>query len=152
MSKIDDVRSAMMAAMKAHDKERKDALSLLLSALKNKAIDKRADLTPEEEDAVVLREIKQCREAIELANGREAIIAENEARIRVYNEFAPKRMDDDEIRAVIAQVLAELGLESPGPAQKGAIMKTLMPRLKGSADGGAVNRLLAEILNAGGKQ
>ena len=48
MSKIDEVRSAMMAAMKAKDKERKDALSALLTALKNKAIDKRADLTEEE--------------------------------------------------------------------------------------------------------
>lgn len=49
MSKIDEVRSEMMAAMKAHDKERKDALSALLTALKNKFIDKRADLTEEEE-------------------------------------------------------------------------------------------------------
>ena len=53
MSKIDEVRSEMMAAMKAHDKERKDALSALLTALKNKFIDKRADLTEEEENEVV---------------------------------------------------------------------------------------------------
>ena len=52
MSKIDEVRSEMMAAMKAHDKERKDALSALLTALKNKFIDKRADLTEEEEHAI----------------------------------------------------------------------------------------------------
>ena len=58
MSKIDEVRSEMMAAMKAHDKERKDALSALLTALKNKFIDKRADLTEEEENEVVLRAIK----------------------------------------------------------------------------------------------
>ena len=57
MSKIDEVRSAMMAAMKAKDKERKDALSALLTALKNKAIDKRADLTEEEETQVILKEI-----------------------------------------------------------------------------------------------
>ena len=62
MSKIDEVRSAMMAAMKAKDKERKDALSALLTALKNKAIDKRADLTEEEETQVILKEIKQLKE------------------------------------------------------------------------------------------
>ena len=56
MSKNDEVRSAMMAAMKAKDKERKDALSALLTALKNKAIDKRADLTEEEETQVILKE------------------------------------------------------------------------------------------------
>ena len=65
MSKIDEVRSAMMAAMKAKDKERKDALSALLTALKNKAIDKRADLTEEEETQVILKEIKQLKETIE---------------------------------------------------------------------------------------
>ena len=59
MSKIDTVRAAMMQAMKDKDKPRKDALSLLLSALKSKAIDKRADLTEEEENAVVFREIKR---------------------------------------------------------------------------------------------
>ncbi|MDY3764541.1 MAG: GatB/YqeY domain-containing protein, partial [Candidatus Ventricola sp.] len=53
MSKIDTVRAAMMQAMKDKDKARKDALSLLLSALKNKAIDKRADLTEDEENAVI---------------------------------------------------------------------------------------------------
>ena len=66
MSKIDEVRSAMMAAMKAKDKERKDALSALLTALKNKAIDKRADLTEEEETQVILKEIKQLKETIEM--------------------------------------------------------------------------------------
>ena len=66
MSKIDEVRSAMMAAMKAKDKERKDALSALLTALKNKAIDKRADLTEEEETQVILKEIKQLKETIKL--------------------------------------------------------------------------------------
>ena len=67
MSKIDTVRAAMMQAMKDKNKERKESLSMLLSALKNKAIDKRADLTEEEENAVVLKEIKQCQEAIDTA-------------------------------------------------------------------------------------
>lgn len=70
VSKIDVVRSAMMQAMKDKDKERKESLSLLLSALKNKAIDKRADLTEEEENAVILKEIKQCQEAIDTGSRR----------------------------------------------------------------------------------
>lgn len=61
MSKIDTVRAAMMQAMKDKNKERKDALSLLLAALKSKQIDKRADLTEEEENAVIFREIKRRR-------------------------------------------------------------------------------------------
>ena len=53
MGKIEEVRGEMVKAMKAKDKERKDSLSALLSALKNKAIDKREDLTPEEEGQVI---------------------------------------------------------------------------------------------------
>jgi len=67
MSKIDEIRAEMVTAMKNKDKDRKDTLSLLLSALKNKAIDKRADLTEEEEYAVVKKEMKQTKETLELA-------------------------------------------------------------------------------------
>ena len=144
MSKIDAVRAAMMQAMKEKNKERKEALSMLLSALKNKAIDKRADLTEEEENAVVLKEIKQCQEAIDTAPaGRDDVIAENTARIAVYQEFAPRMMDREEIAAVVDQVLAELNLAAPTAKEKGLIMKNLMPRVKGKADSALVNQVLS---------
>ena len=144
MSKIDTVRAAMMQAMKDKNKERKESLSMLLSALKNKAIDKRADLTEEEENAVVLKEIKQCQEAIDTAPaGREDVIQENTARIAVYQEFAPRMMDRDEIAAVVDQVLAELNLAAPTAKEKGLIMKNLMPRVKGKADSALVNQVLS---------
>lgn len=143
MSKIDTVRMAMMQAMKDKNKERKDALSLLLAALKNKAIDKRADLTEEEENAVIFREIKQAQETIETTPAdRAEIIKEAKLRMDVYSEFAPKLMDEAEIREVIAQVLAELEIAQPTAKDKGKIMKALMPRVKGKADGGLVNKIL----------
>ena len=67
MSKIDVVRKAMVEAMKAKDKARKDSLSMLLSALKNAEIDKREPLTEEEENAIVKKEIKQTKETMETA-------------------------------------------------------------------------------------
>ena len=143
MSKIDAVRGAMMQAMKDKDKARKDALSLLLAALKNKAIDKRADLTEEEENAVIFREIKQAQETVDTTPAdREQIIEEAKLRMSVYSEFAPKLMDEAEIREVIAAVLAELEIEKPTVKEKGKIMKALMPRVKGKADGGLVNQVL----------
>ena len=143
MSKIDTVRGAMMQAMKDKDKARKDALSLLLAALKNKAIDKRADLTEEEENAVIFREIKQAQETVDTTPAdRTQIIEEARLRISVYSEFAPKLMSEDEIRAVINAVLAELAIEKPTAKDKGRIMKTLMPQVKGKADGGLVNQVL----------
>ena len=66
MSKIDEVRNEMMQAMKKKDKPRKDSLSMLLAALKNKAIDKREDLTEAEENEVILKEIKQTQETLDL--------------------------------------------------------------------------------------
>ena len=146
MSKIDTVRGAMMQAMKDKDKARKEALSLLLAALKNKAIDKRADLTEEEENAVIFREIKQAQETVDTTPAdRAQIIEESKLRISVYSEFAPKLMDEAEIREVITAVLAELAIEKPTAKDKGRIMKTLMPQVKGKADGSLVNQVLSSF-------
>ena len=146
MGKIDTVRAAMMQAMKNKDKARKDALSLLLSALKNKAIDKRADLTEDEENAVIFREIKQAQETIDTTPAdRVQTIEEAKLRMSVYSEFVPKLMGEDEIREVIRAVLAELAIEKPTVKDKGRIMKTLMPRVKGKADGGLVNQVLGSF-------
>ena len=144
MSKIEEVRSAMMNALKAGDKETKDALSLLLSALKNKQIDKNGELTPDEENAVVYKEIKEAQETIDTTPAdRTEIIDECKARIKVYEEFAPKLMSEEEIIPVIEDVLKELGITEPAPSDKGKIMKSLMPRVKGKADGKLVNEILS---------
>ena len=147
MTKIEIVRSAMVAAMKAKDKERKDSLSMLLSALKNAEIDKRSPLTEEEENAVVKKEIKQTKETYELdPEEREDIRREAAARLAVYQEFAPEDMSEEQIREVIRQVLTDLGIEAPSSRDKGRIMKELMPRVKGKADGRMVNEILASML------
>ena len=147
MSKIDEVRKDMVAAMKAGDKETKASLSLLLAALKNKAIDKRSDLTPEEEIQVILKEIKQTKETMELAPADRADIKEAcEKRLAVYQEFAPEEMSEDAIRAEIQAVLSSLGITEPSAKDKGKVMKELMPKVKGRADGGLVNKIVGEIL------
>lgn len=147
MSMIEDVRSAMVAAMKAGDKERKASLSFLLSSLKNKAIDKRADLTAEEEAQVVLKEIKQVKETLSLTpEDRTDIIAECEHRLAVLDEYAPKMMSEEDIKAVISGVLADLGITEPTGKDKGRIMKELMPKVKGKADGKLVNEIVASMM------
>jgi len=146
MSKIEVVRSAMVQAMKEKNKERKDALSMLLSVLKNAEIDKRSPLTEDEENAVVKKEIKQCQETFDSAPADRTDIRDEAAlRIQVYQEFAPEDMSAGQIREVIQEVLGELGIEKPTPKDKGKIMKVLMPRVKGKADGKVVNQTLAEM-------
>ena len=147
MSKIDVVRKAMMDALKAGDKPRKEALSLLLSALKAKNIDKRAALTEDEENAVVYKEIKEAKETLDTTPADRAdIIDECKLRIAVWSEFAPARMDEDAIRAVIRETLAELGVDAPTAKDTGKLMKSLMPKLNGKAEGRLVNQLVGEVL------
>ena len=147
MGKIEEVRAEMVAAMKNKDKDRKDTLSALLAALKNKAIDKRADLTEAEENEVIKKEIKQTQETKELAPAdRTDIIEECEKRLAVLKEFAPEEMSEEAIRKEISEVLAGLGIEAPTGKDKGMIMKELMPRVKGKADGALVNKLVGEVI------
>ena len=146
MSKIDEVRSAMVQAMKAGDKQTKETLSMLLAALKNKAIDKRADLTEEEETQVVLKEIKQTKETLEMTPpDRTEIIEECNHRLAVLEQYAPQMMDEAQIQEVIQATLAELGIDAPTAKDKGRIMKTLMPKVKGKADGRLVSDLVGKL-------
>lgn len=148
MSKIDEVRADMVKATKAGDKESKETLSMLLAALKNKAIDKRSDLTAEEETQVILKEIKQTKETLEMTPAdRTEIIDECNKRLAVLEQYAPKMMDEAEIRAVIDATLSEVGIEAPEAKDKGKIMKVLMPKVKGKADGKLVNDILMTYMN-----
>lgn len=147
MSKMEIVRAEMVKAMKSGEKERKEALSMLLAALKAQYIDKRADLTEEEENAVVLKEIKQTQETMDTAPADRQDIREQCAnRIAVLREFAPAAMSEEAIRETIAGVLQSLKLDAPSAKDKGAVMKNLMPLVKGKADGALVNRLVSEYL------
>lgn len=147
MSKIDEVRADMVKAMKAKDKDTKETLSMLLAALKNKAIDKREDLTPEEETQVILKEIKQTKETLDMTPAdRTEIIEECNKRLAVLEQYDPKMMDEAEIKEVVASVLAEMGLDAPTAKDKGKIMKNLMPKVKGKADGKLVNEIVSTFM------
>ena len=147
MSKIDIIRAAMVEAMKAKDKARKDSLSMLLSALKNAQIDKREELTEDEENAVIKKEMRQTKETYDMAPAdRTDIKDEALERLNVYKEFVPADMDANQIKQVIDETLKELDISDPTSADKGKIMKVLMPKVKGKADGKLVNEILAGML------
>lgn len=147
MNKIDEIRAEMVTAMKNKDKERKETLSMLLSALKNKAIDKREDLTTEEENKVIKKEIKQTKETLELTPGYRADIIELcNHRIAVLKEFAPEEMGEEAIKGIVREVLTQLAIEIPSAKDKGRIMKELMPLVRGKADGELVNKVVSDIL------
>ena len=101
----------------------------------------------EEEGQVILKEIKQLKETIEMTPAdRTDLLDEAKKRLSVLEEYAPKMMGEDEIRAVVETVLSELGITDPTAKDKGRIMKELMPRVKGKADGKLVNQIVASMM------
>ena len=144
MSMIDTVRGDMVAAMKAKDKKKKEVLSGLLQELKNYEINNRVELDDATAGNVVLKMIKQLNETISLTPAdRVDAIEDAKLEISILSDYAPKLMSEDEIKEVVKEVLAELELENPTVKEKGKIMKTLMPKVKGKADGKFVNEVLA---------
>ncbi len=141
---FDVLQSAMIAAMKARDKARKDAISSLVSAVKKAAIDEgcRDNIPSDLVDRVILKELKSVQEQIDTCPAdRTELKSEYEFRHSVISEYAPKQMDADEIRAFIQEKFADV----IATGNKGAIMKNVMPALKGKADGKLINSIVGEF-------
>ena len=141
---IETLRKDMVAAMKAKDKVRKDAISALVSAVKKVAIDEgcRDDIPEELTDRVILKELKTAKEQIDTCPAdREDLKAEYTARYDIINEYAPKQLSADEIKAVIMEKFADV----IATKNRGQIMKSVMGELKGKADGKLINQIVSEL-------
>ena len=141
---IEKMRSDMVAAMKAKDKIRKDAISALISAAKKVAIDEGCrDNIPEElVDRVILKEIKSVKEQIDTCpDSRAELKAEYQARYYIMNEYAPKLLSADEIREILTTKYADV----VATKNRGQIMKNVMGELKGKADGKLINQIVGEL-------
>ena len=144
---LETLRSDMIAAMKAKDKARKEAISSLISAAKKVAIDEgcRDDIKPELVDRVILKELKTVKEQIDTCPAsREDLLAEYKTRYDIFMEYAPKMMSADEVEAFITEKFADV-VESHN---KGQIMKAVMPELKGKAEGSVINQVVAKLCQA----
>ena len=141
------VRTEMVEALKTGDKNKKNVLSLLVSALDKAAKEKKSELSEQEEGQIVLKMCKQIQETIDTCPvERTDILDKAKNELSIISKFAPKQMNETEIKEVIQNVLSELKIEVPTSKDKGQIMKLLIPRVKGKADGKLVNSLLAEYM------
>ena len=139
------LQSAMIAAMKAKDKPRKDAISALVSAVKKAGIDAgcREDIPTSMVDQVILKELKSVKEQIDTCpDSRADLKEEYQFRYNVMQEFAPQQMSAEEVKAVLQEKFAEV----LATKNKGMIMKTVMAELKGKADGKVINGVVAELM------
>lgn len=140
------IQDDMKQAMKAGDKKRLGTIRMLIAAIKNESIDKRAELSDEDIITVVQREIKQRRNAIEefKKGNRDDLVQENEAEITILEAYLPKQLTDEELEAIVRQVASEVNAASP--KEMGKVMGKLMPLVKGKADGTRVQATVKKVL------
>ena len=142
---FETLQKDMMQAMKDHDKTRKDALSALVSATKKLAIDEgcRDNIPDEMTDRAILKEIKSVKEQIDTCpDSRAELKAEYEARLKVFEEYAPKMLSAEEVEAILKEKFADV----IATGNKGQIMKAAMGELKGKADGKVINETVARLI------
>ncbi len=136
-------------AMKKGETVRRDTLRMLNAAVKNAEIEKRGKGELDESDivALVAREIKRRQESIEaFKQGNRADLAEKEAEeMAILQAYMPQQMTREEVAALVQEVITAVG--ASGPSDKGKVMKELMPKVKGKADGKMVNDIVTEQLN-----
>ena len=124
---LEQLQKDMIAAMKAKDKVRKDAISSLVSAAKK---------------VVILKEMKTVKEQIDSCpETRTDLLEEYKARYAIFAEYAPSMMSEEEVEKVLTEKFADV----IATKNKGQIMKVVMPELKGKADGKVINQVVAKL-------
>lgn len=143
---LEILQEKMIAAMKMHEKARKDTISSLIGAVKKAAIDERCkdNITEELVNKVILKEKKIVQEMVDTCpNTRPDLLQEYMYKLEVINEFVPKMMSEEEVKQYIYHAIATI--DSIEYGNKGSVMKVVSPKLKGRADMKMVNQIVTEI-------
>lgn len=146
----EQLNDEMKAAMKAGDRTRLSTLRMLLAEVKNAEIAKRGDLDDGEVLAVVTREAKKRKEAIEgfEKGNRPDLVEKEQAELAILEAYLPEQMSDDDLAALVRETIEEVG--ASGPGDLGKVMGKLMPKVKGKADGKLANQMAREMLAGSG--
>ncbi len=133
--------------MRSGDKVRRTTVRMALAAIKQAEVDKQTELDDLAVIALLQKEIKNRKEAIEEARKaeRDDLIDDNETEIAVLEVFLPEAMSADELREIVAAAIAETGASTP--ADMGAVMKVAMPKVAGRAPGGEISAMAKKLLS-----
>jgi len=146
MTLFEQIQSDMYAAMKGGDKSKANTLRTTLAKLKDKKIEKRDDLTEQEEIKVIQTLVKQRKESVELyeKGGRSELATAEKVEMEILNGYLPQMMSADDIKAIVQSVADEVGATSM--ADMGKVMPEVMKRGKGLIDGKSAQQFVREIL------
>jgi uncharacterized protein YqeY len=137
-----DLDAALKEAMKAKDTVSLDAVRAIKSAVKLAEIEAGKEMSEEDVHAVIQKAVKQRRDSIAqfTTGGRTDLVAVEEAQVKVLEKFLPAQLGEAEVAKLVDEAVAATG--AAGPKDMGKVMGALMPKVKGRADGGLVNRLV----------
>lgn len=154
MSIVEQVQKDMTDAMRARDEQRLSTLRMMKSALKNKEIEKRKPLDDAEAIQVLGTMIKQRKDSIEqfTKGGRKELADKESQEISVIENYMPKSVGDDEVRAVVTEVISQITVEKgkPSPRDMGTVMKAVMAKFAERsvrADGKLVSEIVKQELS-----
>lgn len=146
MSLLETLKSDMIKAMKARDKDTLSVVRMLKAAVQNEQIELGHDLTPDEEISVLNREYKQRKESLAEFKkaGRDDLIEKTTAEMKVVEKYLPKQLSADEVKARVTEVIKQQN--ASGMKDFGKVMGAAMKALKGQADGQMVNKTVKSLL------
>ena len=146
MSLQSEIQAKQYEAMKAGDADKLSILRLLLSAIKNEEIEKKAPLDDKEVQAVAARQVKQLQDAlVDFESGkREDLIKKTKEEIKFLHQFLPEQLSEDKLAQVVDDTIAEMAAASP--QDTGKVMGAVMKKIKGQADGNRVREIVARKL------
>ena len=143
---LEVLQKEMISAMKSGNKLRKEAISSLIGAVKKVAIDEKCrDNIPEElVNKVILKEKKTMQDMIDTCpESREDLLNEYKGKMEVICEFVPAMMSEEEVQKTVCEIIESVDIPQ---LNVGAVMKVVIPKLKGKADGKLINKVVADIV------
>jgi len=142
-----DLEGDLKQAIRSSDEVRKRTLRMVLSSLKLAEVEKRGALDEAAIAGIVRKEIKMRQEAIEeaLHASRQDLVEASQAEVAVLEGYLPKAIDPAELEALVRQAIAEAA--AAGPQDMGKVMKVLVPRVEGRADGKQLSTLVRDLLS-----
>lgn len=143
----EQIQQHLKEAMKSGDTRRREALRLLMAAFKQVEVDQRKELTESDAIAILMTEAKKRRETIEESEraGRTALGEQEKYELALIEGYLPRQLSREEIEKLVREAVQEVGATTP--KDMGQVMKVLMPRVQGQADGKLVSTIVKEILS-----
>ncbi|MGM7635613.1 GatB/YqeY domain-containing protein [Bacillus sp. Hm123] len=147
MSLLERLNNDMKQAMKNKEKDKLTVIRMLKASLQNEAIKAGKELAEDDELAVLSREVKQRKDSLHEFEkaGREDLVSKIQTELTYVNIYMPEQLSEEELEAIVQETIVEVNASSK--ADMGRVMSALMPKVKGKADGGTVNKLVQTKLS-----